>query len=130
MTGADIIGALLRADSSVTAKVPVARIRAALLPDATPLPALLVRTVSSIERRHLRRAVPLTSERVSVAVRAGNYQDQVEIIGLVRECCAGLTGALGPAPWASVEYDSTSPDLIGPAATFEQTIDFTVKFTA
>ena len=131
MTGVDIIGALLRDDDAVVGRVPLDRIKAGVLPDNVLLPALLVRLVSSVERHRLKRAATTrTVDRVSVTVRAGSYDDQVAIIDLVKKCCAGVTGDVGGGAAVSILTAGTGPDLIGPAASFEQSQDFRVGFDA
>jgi hypothetical protein len=131
MSGVDIIGALLLADADLLAMVPAGQIKAGMLPDGVPLPALLVRSTSSVERQSLRRtATTRTTDRVSVTVRAPSYRDQVAIIKRVKQCCAGQTGNIGGASSVSVLTAGTGPDVIGPASSFEQTQDFRVSFDA
>lgn len=129
MTGVDIIGALLTADAPVLAKVSGPSIKAGDLPDNVVLPALLVRLISSTERSQLKRIGKiLMTDRVSVTVRAGSYVDQSDIIQLVREACAGKVGAIGGGESVAILNAGAGPDLIGPAATFEQTTDFRVSY--
>lgn len=131
MTGADIVGALLRADADLLALVPVSRIKAKRLPPGTALPALLVRVVSVVDRQ------PLTlgefvrrTDRVAVTVRAGSGDDQDAIIELVRAICAGRTGAIAGAINVSIRTSGLGPDLNGPGDSFEQTQDLRVSFDA
>lgn len=130
-TGAMIIGELLRADPNVTGRVRVEDIKAGRLPDDVTLPALLVRVVSTVERHPLRRG-PLTrtTDRVAVTVRAESYRDQKEIMGLVRDCCAGLTGSIGGGLNVSILTAGAGPELDGPGNTFERTQDFRVSHDA
>ena len=95
------------------------------------LPALLVRTVSVIDRQPLKRVgLVRRTDRVSVAVRAENYRDQVEAIRLIRKCCSGRTGNIGGGLNVSVLTAGTGPDINGPGNTFEQTQDLRVSFDA
>jgi hypothetical protein len=129
MNGVDIIGALLTADAPVLAKVAQASIKAGALPDDVTLPALLVRLTSGVERQQLKRIGKIMmTDRVSVTVRAGSYTDQSDIIQLVREACAGKVGAIGGGESVAILNAGTGPDLVGPAATFEQTTDFRVSY--
>lgn len=131
MTGVDIVGSLLRAYQPLTNLVPEARIKAGALPDGVMLPALLVRLVSSVERQPLRRgATTRTTDRVAVTVRAANYREQVAVIKMVRACCAGKVGNIGGGSSVSILTAGTGPDVIGPAASFEQTQDFRVSHDA
>lgn len=131
MTGADIVGTLLLADLAVTARVAPANMKLGKLPDNVPLPALLIRTVSSIEAQPLKRGGTIrTVDRVSVAVRAATYRDQVEIIRLVRKSCAGKTGNIGGGSRVAIGTAGAGPDMNGPGNSFEQTQDFRVSFDA
>ncbi len=131
MTGVDIVGELLRACEPLVDLVPVVRIKAGALPDNIPLPALLLRTVTSLEHQTLKRgAVVRTVDRVAVTVRAANYRDQVAIIALLKSCCTGKTGDLAGALSVSILSAGTGPDVAGPANSFEQTQDFRVSFAA
>jgi len=131
MTGVHIIGHLLMNNADLVAAVPIERIKAGALPDAIALPALLVRLVSSVERQSLRRGeVVRTTERISVTVRANSYREQTRIVQLVKNTCAGRTGAIGGGQSVSVLTAGTGPDVLGPASSFEQTQDFRVSYDA
>lgn len=130
-TGVDIIGELLLANSELLSKVPATSIKAGKLPDGIALPALLVRCVTSMERRFLKRpAKVIFRDRVSVSVRAASYADQVEIIKAVRNICAGKTGNILTAEQFSILSAGAGPDLLGPGNSFEQTIDFMCSYSA
>ncbi|WP_294302175.1 hypothetical protein [uncultured Sphingomonas sp.] len=129
MTGADIIGAVLRAHAPLIAIVPVERIKGGRLPDDVALPALLVRTISSGERPALKRqATVRITDRVAVAVRAASYREQKAIMKLVRSCCAGRTGAVGGGQGVAIADAGGGPDLNGPGNSFEQSQDYRVGF--
>jgi len=131
MSGRAIIGALLLADADLLAVVAEASIKAGRLPADTVLPALLIRTISVVERHPLKRSGwERTTARVSVAVRALNYRQQEQIIGLVRTCCSGRTGNIGGGTRVSILTAGLGPDVNGPGDTFEQTQDFRVSFDA
>lgn len=129
MTGAEIIAKLLLEDASVATMFPAGSIKNSRLPDGIALPALLVRTISSIDRQTLKRgAFVRVIERVSVTVRAASYRDQVAAMRLVRTCCADRTGDLAGALRVSILTAGLGPDLNGPADSFEQAQDFRVSF--
>lgn len=131
MTGVDIIGALLLADTNVVAAVPIDRIKAARLPDGVALPALVVTFTSGVERQTLKReAVTRTTDRISVTVRAANERDRATVIGLVVKACAGLTGSIGGGNGVSILTAGRGPYLSGPGDTYEQTQDFRVSYDA
>lgn len=128
MTGVDIVGALLRAEA---AERPVApdSVKAGMLPEGMALPALLVRSVSTIERLRLKRGtVVRTVERVSVTVRAASYREQVAIMKWARARCSGWVGNMAPAERISILFAGIGPDLLGPGNSFEQGTDFRVSF--
>lgn len=129
MTAAEIVGTLLRENAQVTGLVPAVRIKNGQLPDGVALPALLVRTVSLIERQELDRGPNVhTTSRVAVTVRAASYASQVQVIELVRKSIAGWFGAMPDAANISIRSAGTGPDVPGPGNSFEQTTDFRVSF--
>ncbi|SEQ60461.1 hypothetical protein [Sphingobium sp. YR768] len=129
--GSDIIGALLLEGADLIAVVPADRIRAGRLPEGIPLPALLVRGVSSVARQPLKRNGPVRrTDRVSVTVRADSHRDRKDIISLVRRFCAFRTGQLGGGQNVSVLSAGTGPDVNGPGDSFEKTQDFRVSWDA
>lgn len=131
MNGVDIIGALVGSDPAIVAMVPLARIKAELLPDGVQLPALLVRDISSVERQSLKRGPTVrTTERVSVTVRAKSLRERRAVLKLVVARCAGALGTIAGASSVSVLTAGRGPGLIGPGNSFEQTQDFRVTFDA
>lgn len=131
MSGVDIIGALLRADTDVLDLVPETTIKAGRLPDGVSLPALLVKVISTVELQTLIRGpTTRTVDRVSVTVRAASYRDQRLAIRLVTACCAGRTGDVGGGVRVSILTAGTGPELDGPGNSFERTQDFRVSYDA
>lgn len=71
MTGADIVGALLRDYASLIEMIAAPRIKLGDLPDDIVLPALLVRQTSSVDRHPLSHEAKIRiTDRVSVTVHA------------------------------------------------------------
>lgn len=131
MTGADIIGALLREDADVLNLLPETNIKAGRLPDGVALPALLVKTTSTVERQTLKRgSTTRTIDRVSVTVRAASYREQRLAMRLVTTCCAGRFGDIGGGVRVSILTAGTGPELDGPGNTYERTADFRVSYDA
>lgn len=129
MTGVEIIGSLLRDHPLLVAIVPLARIKAARLPEGSLLPALVVNDVDTVERLTLKRGVKVRlTERVSVTVRAEDYQSRATIMKLVRDCCAGWTGDMNGADGIAILNAGTGPGLIGIGDSFEQSQDFRVSY--
>lgn len=131
MTGADIISALLSADADVLAIAPAERIKEDRLPEGVALTALLVRTVSSVDRQALKIGQFVRrTDRVAVAVRAISVRDRKAAIAAVRKCCAGRTGDIGGGARVSILTAGLGPTLNGAGNSFEQTQDFRVSFDA
>lgn len=131
MTGADIIGALLRADTDLLEIVPAARIKEDRLPDEIALPALLVRTVSAVERQPLKRgSVVRITERIAVTVRAASVKERKRVIGLVLTCCRGRTGNIGGGTNVACLTAGLGPTVSGVGYSYEQTQDFRVSHDA
>lgn len=131
ITGAHIVGELLRADDDFIASVPEERIKLGAVPDGTPMPLVLIRRVSSVERDGLQPGVTTpTFDRISVLVRADNYRDQCRLIKLVKDCCRGQRGGFDTGRNFSVRTAGTGPDLRGPGNSYEQTQDFRVFYNA
>jgi hypothetical protein len=131
MSGVDIVGSLLRAFEPLIAIVPIENIKAGVLPDGIPLPAILVASVSLVDLQMLKREPMVRStERVAVAVRAASHRDREAIIRLIPTCCAGRTGEIGGSLRVSILTAGTGPDVIGPANSFEKTQDLRVSFEA
>jgi hypothetical protein len=131
MSGTDIIGQLLLGSAELLRRVPADRIKAGAIAPDISLPALLVRTESSVDRQRLKQGATIFSiERISVTVRAASYRDQVAIIRLVRAACTGERRAIAGATNVSVRTAGKGPDMPGPAKSFEQAQDFRVSFDA
>jgi len=131
LEGIDIIGALLLDYSDLADMAEADAIKAGRLPDGTPLPALLLRTVSVIDRQPLKRdSLVRRTDRVSVAVRANSHDERKEIIAAIRRCCAGKTGNIGGGLNVSILTAGRGPDVNGPGDSFEATQDFKVSFDA
>ncbi|MEH3121082.1 MAG: hypothetical protein PGN16_03735 [Sphingomonas phyllosphaerae] len=125
-----IVGTLLRANTTLIEIIPEEWIKIAELPEDAPMDAILIRSVSLIERQFLSvGSVYQCSERVSVAVRTSKYRPQEAILRLVRQSCHGFTGALLDATAISIRTDGRGPDLRGPGGSFEKTQDFRVAYT-
>ena len=131
MTGADIIGALLTANGPLIEVVPADRIKEDRLPDQAELPALLVRTVSSLDRQPLKRgAMVRENDRIAVTVRANSVRERKAVLALVRACCAGVVGDVGGGKAVAITTAGRGPTVNGPGNSFEQTQDFRVSHDA
>lgn len=131
VTGAFIVGELLRADNDIIAIVPAEHIKLGAVPADAPLPVILIRRISSVDRDGLRPGgTTPTFDRVAVLVRAGSYRDQCRLIKLVKDCCRGKRGGFDTGRNYSIRTAGTGPDLRGPGNSYEQTQDFRVFYNA
>lgn len=129
MSGVEIVSALLRENVALLAQVPAAQIKAIALPDDAPLPSLLVRSISEVERIKLRRvgSVRIT-ERIEIIVRAASFRELNAIRILAREACAGRTGDVGGGTAVSITNAGAGPDLIGPGRSYQRGQDLRVSY--
>lgn len=139
MSGSSIVGTLLRANAALIAVVPVARIKNGVIPIGTALPAISIQEVDAVETRTVRMTeTPLTRSRVQVTVQTkdvpgviSGYQQQKEVLNLVRKALPHTRGTVG-----SYSVDSILPDSAGPdmqeveAGIYMQSRDFLVTFVA
>lgn len=129
--GATIMGAVLLAYAPLLRLVAADNIKGGRLPEGQPLPAILVRTVSSVDTKRLRRErTRRCIDRVSVAVRAATWAEQRLIIQAVREAGADRVGPLGGGTNVSILLNGLGPDVDGPGNSYEQTQDFRVSYDA
>ncbi|MBY9062302.1 hypothetical protein K7957_05080 [Sphingomonas yunnanensis] len=133
MSGAMIVGALLRRHAPLTALVAPKWIKLGELPEGAPVQAVLIRSISLLDTHFLKAGTMQHSiERVAVLVRAETYREQVALLQLVRAACRGFTGALEgvEAERIAVHTSGLGPDLRGADASFQRTQDFRVSFDA
>jgi hypothetical protein len=131
ITGAHIVGELLRDDNDFVASVPAEHIKLGAVPDGAPQPLVLIRRISSVDRDGLEPGdTTPTFDRVAVLVRADNYRDQCRLIKLVKDACRGKRGGFDTGCNFSVRPAGTGPDLRGPGNSYEQTQDFRVFYNA
>lgn len=129
--GATIMGAVLCGYAPLIRLVPVDNIKGGRLPEGQPLPAILVRTVSSTGPQMLRReGTRRCIDRISVAVRAATWAEQRAIIRQVREAGADRVGPIGGGSSVTILLSGLGPDVDGPGNTYEQTQDFRVSYDA
>lgn len=131
ISGAHIVGTLLRDHAPLTSIVPIGNIKRSRLPENISLPALVVTEISQVERRTLvRGAMVRTVDRVAVAGRFASNEQRNKVMEIVKQCCAGRTGAIAGATNVSILTAGRGPDLNGPGDSFEKTQDFRVSYDA
>ena len=130
MSGVNVVGALLRTYDPLISVVAPGSIKAGSLPEKVALPAILLRSISQIDRQPLKRSGYVrATERIEVTVRAASYREQRALIKLIRRCGDNVTiPEIEGVFSVSILTAGTGPDLSGPNNTFERAQDFRVSF--
>jgi hypothetical protein len=131
MDGVAIIRELLVADRDMLALVPEDQIVGGVLPAETPLDALAINRVSSIDRNILTPgATRHVTERIQVTGFAADYPRLRAIIRAAKTACADFIGSAAGALNVTVHTDSAGPDFMDEqASTHMGSQDFIVGFT-
>src|SRR5688572_15144732 len=112
MSGAAIVGTLLRANAALIAVVPAAKIFNGVIPINTVLPAISITEVSAVDTRTLRMTeTPLITSRVQVTVQTKNYAQQKQVIELIRKALPHTRGTVGSYSVDRILPDSAGPDM-------------------
>ena len=131
MSGTAIVSELLLADETIATIAERGGVKEDRLPDGVTLPAILLRTVSSVDRQPLKGgAFVRSTERVAVTVRAASVRDRKATIKTIRDACRDRLGDFGGCLRVSVLTAGLGPSVLGPGDSFEQTQDFRVSFDA
>lgn len=133
MSGASIVGTLLRANAALIAVVPAAKIFNGVIPITTTLPAISIAEVDAVETRTVRMSADdvLTTSRIQVTVQAKSYATQKQVIELVRKALPHTRGTVGSYWVDSILPDSAGPDMQDTDTTiYMQSRDFRVTFAA
>lgn len=132
MSGAFAVAQLLTDAPAIIERERAVSIGLGRMWPGAPLPLLLVRTVSVVERQPLKRAGWVRrTERVSVAIRAESYAEQKELLQIVNGVCVGPKGDVrGDARNVAILSAGVGPDVDGPGDSYEQTHDFRVSYDA
>lgn len=129
MSGTDIVGALLAAHAPLIELVPETQIKAGALPDNAPLPSILLRTISSVDRQPLKRGAKVfVTDRIAMTVRAASYREADAITRAARKATAGQTGEIADFTNVAVLTAGLGPDMRGPGNSYEKTQDLKVGF--
>ena len=129
MSAIKVIRALLAAHAPVLALVPAARIVAGTVPQGTPLPAIGLTEISSVELPTVslgQRAVQVTA-RVQVTVHASTYPEQKAVLQAARLGPGAHTGTVAGVAVRNVMRDVVGPDMTDDeAGVYQQSRDFKV----
>lgn len=113
MDGVAAVRSVLAADAGMAALVPAAQIFSGPAPLGTPLPFVMLESVSKQDRNLPSPGVTrFVTERVQATVVAGNYPSQKAILRAVRHAAAdkidpAVTGLSG----VTIHTDSGGPDF-------------------
>lgn len=130
MNGVAAIRELLVHDSALTNLVPSARIASGILPQGTPLPAIIISSISSNDRNIIKpTATRQVNERIQVTVMAPDYPKQKAIIKAVKKAAADKFPTVNGISDVVVLTHSAGPDFMDMQATiYMQHQDFIVSF--
>jgi hypothetical protein len=129
ITGVSILGSVFLATPDLMTIVPEPQMKGGRLPQGISLPAILLRTVTSIEVQRLKRGtVKRMIDRTAVTVRTASYREQQQLIAMVRSIGGNRTGDIGGAWRVAIRTAGAGPDLDGPGDSFEQTTDFRISY--
>lgn len=132
MSGAAIVRELLATDPTVLSLVSATSVRAGILPQGSPLPAIGVHTISESEEGTMARNMPvkMIRERVQVTVYA---KDNYALMKRLMKAAA-LGGGVHTGQYVGFKCLSVMPWGVGPEIPptddkiYEQSRDFMVTF--
>lgn len=130
MNGVVAIRQLLVGNAALVAAVPSSRIRAGVLPLATDLPALGIRSVSSIDRNIIAPgSTRRVTDRVQVTILAADYPELKEVTRLVKDAGADTFPTVDGISDVVVHTDGQGPDFMDENATiYAGTQDFRISY--
>ena len=129
MSGTAIMSELLLADATIKTIADRGAVKEDRLPDGVALTAILLRTVSSVDRQPLKGgAFVRSTERVAGTVRAASVRERKAAIDRVRAAGRDRRGDFAGCLRVSVSTAGLGPAVLGPGDSFEQTQDFRVTF--
>lgn len=131
MDGVAIIRELLVADSNLIALVPEEQIIAGVLPAGTPLDAIAITRVSSVDRNILAPGADRhVTERIQVTGMAATYPRLRALIRTAKKACADFIGSAAGVTNVTVHTDAAGPDFMDEQASIHMgSQDFIVGFT-
>lgn len=123
--------AVLVADASLISLVPAVRIQAGVMPQGTPLPAVILQSISRQDNNIPAPGITrFVWERVQVTVLAANYPQQKAVLAAVRRAAADvLYPAVPGISGVTIHTDGAGPDMSNDdASIFIGSQDFRVKY--
>jgi hypothetical protein len=130
MSGVEIAGTIVSADSDVLAVVPADNMHGGALPIGTALPALVFNTISTTTLAVLSKgAKRRMRERVQVTVFAADYEAQKAIAPLLRRALDHVAGDIAGLTEVSIVAAGEGADfIVEDPMMWCQTHDFMVDF--
>lgn len=130
MKNVQIALAVLMEPGALIERVPAAQIWGGTVPQGTPFPHVLVRSISSNDWVRVAPGVRrYVDSRVQVTVRASTYLEKGEILELVEACCRDRFGDWEGATAVTIHLDTEGPDFEPDPGTYEQSRDLMISFT-
>ena len=132
MSGVIILRTLLASNAALTAVVPAAKIMAGVIPIGTVLPAISISQISGMTRNTIgmNESQVLCTDRVQVTCMAKTYQQQKQLLDLVRSACPNTRGQINGVACDSILKDVTGPDIFDAVETiYFQSVDLIVLYT-
>lgn len=131
MDGVAVIRELLVGNAALLALVPDEQIVGGVLPANTPLNAIAINTVSTVDRNILApRATRHVRERIRVTYVAADYPALKAVRRTAKRACADFIGSAAGLEAVTVQTDGAGPDFMDEQASLHMsTQDFMVAFT-
>lgn len=124
-----VVMALLKADATLVALVPVGRMHQGFIPQGSALPALSLRNISDNDRQTIsgNEATVMETGRIEVTVAAKDYPTKERLIGAVRKACENKRGVINGITVNNVRNAGLGPDLDNEEASiFGRSIDLMI----
>jgi len=132
MSGVVILARLAKEDMALTKLVPIARIMGDELPTNTPLPAISLLLVSSVDRNILaaqKHGTAHRTDRVQASVVAGTRGEARTIMAALRKALRNRIGPLAGRQNVTIHTDGQGPEFSrGDPSVFMATQDFRVAY--
>lgn len=127
MSAEKVIYHLLKNDTGVLTKVPIARIFAGIIPVTSSYPAICYNLVSSIDVTAIGLTTMKSRSRVQVTAVAKDYPSVKQLADLVRLACTNKRGVFNGVVTDSVIMDNIGADYRDDeTGVFYSTVDFNV----
>lgn len=128
MSGALIIGEMLGQSAGLMAVVPSDNLALGGLPQGTPVPALIVTSISDVSTYGVAGRAQSMTERVQVTILSKHPEQQIDLLKLVLDACDGVTGTVAGFSGVDVTSAGKGADFRDDADVWITSRDFKVTF--